>query len=390
MKVLITTEFYLPFICGVTTAVLNEKKALEALGHEVRVLTIADVHSPEYKDGVYYVKRNFPSLYKDSYVAVGPTRLMKDIILWKPDVVHSQCEFFTMAYAKRVVRKLGIPLIHTCHTDFDSYGIHFTNNKRLWKHLTHKWIPRFMKSADYVVCPTDKIESLLKSYGVKNEMEIIPVGMDLEHLEQSLDEDERKRIRADYGMKPSDVVFVSVSRLSEEKNIAESIDHFASLLKIRPCIKMLIVGDGSERENLEKKVSEMRLEEVIRFTGQIDMKDVWKYFKAGDIFISSSLSEIQGLTYIEALSAALPIVCRNDDALNMSLTEGVNGYGFDTDKEFIEKVLPLVDNPALRKKMGENAEKSAEKYSLSTFGKKLESIFTRFINEKDKEKHDMQ
>ena len=385
MKILITTEFYLPFRCGVTTAVLNERAALEAEGHEVRILTIAGDHKSYYQNGVYYIKNNFPQLYKDAYATVAFfDPLLKDIIEWKPDIVHSQCEFFTMVFAKKIAKKLQIPLVHTCHTDFNSYMVHFTKNETLWDWATNTFIPKLVKPADYIICPTSKIYQLLSSYDVKNPMTIIPVGLDLEMLKQDLAPEERKNIRESFAFLENDVVFVSVCRLSEEKNVSESITHFASIHKQRKNTKLLIVGDGTERDKLETMVSVMELNEYIKFSGNIPMNKVWKYYDVGDIFISSSKSEIQGLTYIEALASGHPIVCKKDHALDESLIEGFNGFSFTSDKEFLEKATPLVDEAEYRKEIGRNAKESVDKYSLKHFAENLLFIFAEAEKEMER------
>ena len=68
-------------------------------------------------------------MYQDSYATlILSDPLLDDIYTWKPDIVHSQCEFFTMVLAKKISRKLHIPLVHTCHTDFEAYGVHFVKS----------------------------------------------------------------------------------------------------------------------------------------------------------------------------------------------------------------------------------------------------------------------
>ena len=378
MKILITTEFYLPFRCGVTTAVLNERAALEAEGHEVRILTVAGDRKSYYQNGVYYIKNNFPQLYKDSYATVAFfDSLLKDIFEWQPDIVHSQCEFFTMVFAKRVAKKLQIPLVHTCHTDFEAYRVHFTSNEHLWGWATNTFIPKLLKLVDHIICPTEKVYNLLISYGVENPISILPTGLDLEMFYQALDIVERKNIRESFAFLDTDTVFVSVCRLSEEKNVSESITHFASIHKQRPNTKLLIVGDGTEKEKLSEMVEIMGLHNSVKFSGNIPMDKVWKYYKCGDIFISSSTSETQGFTYIEALASALPIVCKKDTVLNNTLIENRNGFSFLSDKEFLEKAIPLVDDADLRKEIGTNAKKSVEKYSLKHFAENLLDIFSK-------------
>lgn len=383
MRVLITTEFYLPFQCGVTTAVLNERKCLETLGHEVRILTIAGSKKSYFKDGVYYMRSNLPKLYKDSNATLAFwDSLLDDVFAWHPDLVHSQCEFFTMVYAKKVSRKLHIPLVHTCHTDFDEYGVHFTKSDRLWKWLTSTSIPKLLKRIDYIICPTQKTHDLLVGYGVKNPIETFPSGVDLWVYRQSLSEDERFRRRTDLGVGPDDTVFVSVCRLSEEKKVDESIEHFASLHKECPATKLLIVGDGTMRHALESQVQDAGLCDAIRFIGNVKSDEVWKYYKASDIFISSSLSETQGLTYIEALACGIPIVCRKDQALDISLIPGVNGFDFTDDESFKKAVLPLIDNPDMRAAFGKAAADSVEKFSLETFASNLLRVFNTVLEKR--------
>lgn len=387
MRILITTEFSLSFQCGVTTAVTNEKKCLENLGHEVRILTIHNEKVSKYEDGVYYIRSNFPQLYKDSYATlIVSDPLFEDIYEWHPDIVHSQCEFFTMICAKKVVRKLHIPLVHTCHTEFDAYGIHFTRYDRLWDWAASTFVPKILKRVDYIICPTKKNYDLLKSYGVSNPMVIFPSGVELSRFRNSLASEERQALRAKFGITENDIVLVSVCRLSEEKNVKESIEHFNSLLKIKPGIKFLIVGDGDEKESLEEQVHSLGLENDVKFVGAVPMEEVWKYYKLGDIFISSSVSESLGLTYIEALACAIPIVCRRDEALTASLSEGVNGFSFSDDEEFQKAIIPLIDNPSLRKKMGQAAEKSVDKFSLEKFAENLMTIFTKVL-ENNKRKY---
>lgn len=385
MRILITTEFSLSFQCGVTAAVINEKKCLEALGHEIRILTIYDGKKSVYKDGVYYMRSNFPQLYKDSYATlIISDPIFSHIYEWKPDIVHSQCEFFTMICAKKIVRHLHVPLVHTCHTEFDAYGVHFTHNDKLWSWATSTFIPRLLKRVDYIICPTRKNYELLKSYGVRNRMTIFPCGVDLSRFRNDLSGKERAALRERYGFNKSDIVFVSICRLSKEKNVEESISHFASLSKIYETARLLIVGDGDDKGNLVSMVSEMHLSEKISFAGAVAMDEVWKYYKAGDIFISSSVSESLGLTYIEALASSIPIICREDKALSVSLEDGVNGFAFSSEEEFLSRASRLLEDNSLRLRMGESAAKSVEKFSLENFAENLLGVFNAVLKEKEK------
>ena len=105
MKILITTDWYKPIVNGVVTSVLNLKKELEERGHEVRVLTLSRDHHSYEENGVYYIKSvNLEKVYPNVR-AVLPHReaYVKELIQWRPDVVHSQCEFMTFSYAVKII-----------------------------------------------------------------------------------------------------------------------------------------------------------------------------------------------------------------------------------------------------------------------------------------------
>lgn len=107
MRVLITTDLYTTETNGVVTSVKNLTKSLTDLGHEVRILTLAEgMHS--YRLGnVYYIRSlPFGVIYPDVRMPASyHHRLVKDLINWKPDVIHSQCEFFSFQFARYISKK---------------------------------------------------------------------------------------------------------------------------------------------------------------------------------------------------------------------------------------------------------------------------------------------
>ena len=126
MKILLTTDWYKPIINGVVTSVINLKSELEERGHEVRVLTLSRNYESYKEDGVYYMKSlNLEKIYPNARAVLPHTeKLVRELIWWKPDVVHSQCEFMTFSYAVKISRKCNCPLLHTYHTIYEDY-IHY-------------------------------------------------------------------------------------------------------------------------------------------------------------------------------------------------------------------------------------------------------------------------
>ena len=117
MKILITSDWYTPAVNGVVASNLALRRQLEARGHEVRVLTLSSTVHTTCENGVYAVGSVdagliYPGARLRSF-AVGQT--VRRLVEWKPDVVHSQCEFSTFFLARHIARAVGAPLIHTSH-----------------------------------------------------------------------------------------------------------------------------------------------------------------------------------------------------------------------------------------------------------------------------------
>ena len=123
MKILITTDLFTTATNGVVTSVRNLWEELKDRGHDVRILTLSgDMDS--YKDGdVYYVKSiSIGTIYPDVRMPISyHNELLRELVEWKPDVIHSQCEFFTFHFAKRIAKHSGAPIIHTYHTLYEQY-----------------------------------------------------------------------------------------------------------------------------------------------------------------------------------------------------------------------------------------------------------------------------
>lgn len=382
MKILITTEFYLPFVCGITTAVINERKALSALGHDVRVLTINSDKESTYNNGVYYIRQNVPQLYKDSYASLAlHDELVNEIIKWKPDIIHAQNEFFSFLFAKRIARKLSLPLILTCHTDYPSYGYNFIKSKTIWDAVCKQFIPRLISPCNALLCSTDKIYNLIKSYEPKVPVLKVRLGIDLERFEQVLASEEYDSLINKLKLDKSKFTFISVCRLSKEKQVDKCVEAFKIVHDKNPNTQFIIVGTGTEEKILKKLVNSYNLESCIVFTGEIPSDEVWKYYKLSDCFINASESETQGLTFIEALASGIPVICRDNPVNSSFLQVSKNGYSYRNQQEMVALCHQIVEDESLTNRLKSNARKSVEMYSLQTFGNKLEILFELAIQE---------
>ena len=123
LRVLLTTDWWEPAVNGVVASVATLRRELIALGCEVRVLTLSPGIRTRSEQGVYRIGSVSAGMVYDSARIGMPAsrRVLSEILCWRPDVVHSQCEFSTYRWARRISRTLGIPLVHTYHTIYEDY-----------------------------------------------------------------------------------------------------------------------------------------------------------------------------------------------------------------------------------------------------------------------------
>ena len=209
---------------------------------------------------------------------------------------------------------------------------------------------------DFVIAPTGKVRDLLQRYGVKTPVEVIPSGLELEQFAVQMDDMERNTLREKFGIGKEDVVLLYLGRLAQEKNIEELLlltDRYAD-----PHIKLLLVGDGPYRSVLEEKAAKLRLGERVIFAGMVPPNEVVRYYSLGDIFVSASQSETQGLTYVEAMAAGLPLLCRDDPCLLEVVQNGKNGLTYINEDEFRQKLGFLLHDKYARYVLGNAAKKT--------------------------------
>lgn len=138
-------------------------------------------------------------------------------------------------------------------------------------------------------------------YGINNEFEVINNGINPQ--EYLFNIKKRNEMRENLNLKTNDIVIGHVGRFSSEKNHSFLIDIFNELLKINKNYKLLLVGDGNTREEIEKKVQSLKLEDSVRFLGV--RKDVKDILQGLDLFILPSVFEGLPVTLVEAQGAGL-------------------------------------------------------------------------------------
>ena len=213
------------------------------------------------------------------------------------------------------------------------------------KHSLHLEIAKFSrgwtaKKADLVITPSKHLKSVVNKWGAENErIKVIYNGTDL--FEEKNDPPRKGYIN-----------LITVGRLAPFKNIDKIILSLIELQSINSNIyKLIIVGDGPQRKNLEKLVSENKLKELVTFTGQLKKNELNKYYLKSDIYIQASGYEGLPHTLLEAISHNLSIISTPIGGTNEILENNTNGWTIDLvngnypdEKDIARKISYLQEN----------------------------------------------
>jgi len=384
MKIGLFTDTYYPQINGVATSVLILKENLETLGHQVYVFTTTDPNATKNERNVY----RMPSIPFASARRLGMfyhPGLVKFINGLALDVIHTHTEFSLGVFGRFMARKLNIPLLHTYHTiyeDYTHYIVKFKIFDFIAKNTARKISANFCNSVDKVIVPTEKVKQLLRSYKVKQHISVIPTGIELSKFSAfNKSSMEVKKLRNDLNIREKDRVLLYIGRISEEKNIEELLLSMKPLLISNGDIKFLLIGDGLEKNNLEELSKKLGIYNHTIFAGEKPWDSIGKYYQLGDVFVSASQSETQGLTYIEALASGLPVVAKADPCLDGVIQNDVNGYTFLGKDDFLQSINKILYNESNKELMSMGAVQSVEKFSAIHFALAVEAMYHNVLIE---------
>ncbi|UNT95100.1 glycosyltransferase [Allobaculum mucilyticum] len=387
MRIGLVTDTYLPDVNGVVSSTVTLKNAFEKLGHTVFVITNHAGSRIEYEDGILRLPGfRLKSLY--GYKVSSPINMgaMKYIEGMHLDILHLQTNFGVGLYGQHLAKALAIPVVDTYHTMYTDYT-HYINPRgyegieRVSVDAIKAASRKVCNSVQAVVAPSEKTRDALLEYGVLAPIYVIPTGLDLSKFTDIDPDDPRLvEIRSRVSSDPDDVILVFVGRLAKEKSLEMPIEAVAR--SKNPHIKLAVVGDGPDAGYYQNLVSSLGAEDRVTFLGLAKPEDIGAYYKAFDAFVSASLSETQGMTYLEALAAGKMIFGRRDDVLDGLLDEGKSGFYFDSPDELNEKIEALCAmSEEQKQEAAAYCSKKIAPFTSENFASSMELVYRQAIED---------
>lgn len=408
MRIVIATDLYYPQTNGVAVFAKNLAEGLAKKGHRVmvvcpsfkgrkhivqkqnlRIVHLTSARFPFYPDQIKPVPEKSKFLYRHGlWFAVNANHQVKKALDWfQPDVIHIQTNEPIALAARSYAESRNVPLVTTGHTYPDQITDHLALLKPIKKQadaVVRAFLVSFMKHAEYNTMPTQiAIDNLINS-GKGKEKRFFPIeaisnGIDLSAFKPGK---ASNAIYKKYKIPDNKKLVLHVGRIDPDKSIDNVIDAFYEVLVKVPEAVLLIVGDGTSKTELTKRVHSLGIEKSVLFLGRILQPDLSEIYKTADVFVTASEIETQGIVLLEAAAIGLPIVAVDKNAVPDVVEDGKNGFlakpGGDI-YGLAKGMIRILSNDALASKFSKYSLEVAKKHDLSNTITKFIEIYEEAI-----------
>ncbi len=384
MNIGLFTDTYFPQINGVGTSVHTLADALEKKGHNVYIFTPSDPRADQNENARIIRMPSMPFLLLKNFrvgMVYSPHVMNKIIHQLHLDIIHTQTEFPLGMFGKFLSTAYRIPMVHTYHTMYEDYVHYIAHGILVTSSMAKEFSKLFCNSAKAVIAPTEKAKDYLEEYGVTKPIHIIPTGIDTSLFDKSnFSEEEILNLQKSFGLEPDTPVILSLGRIAKEKSIDVILKAMPALFDRLPHAKLLIVGDGPEREHLEQMASDLHIEENVIFAGARPWTEIGKYYQLGTVFVSASVSETQGLTFAEAMASGIPVVAKRDQSIEALVQDQKTGLLFEQDEQLSEKLYELLSDKALRQRLAQSSMEMMKELSVKKFADSVEALYQEILS----------
>lgn len=389
LRVGLITDTYLPVANGVTHMVALLARILVAWGHEPHIFTFAAPGAVQASlrdhEGIHVHHASaLPISRAGYYFGVRyPLRMKK--LLREMDVLHVHHPFISGRLVWRVARPEQ-PIIFTNHTRYDIYS-----------HYVQQWMPfvpedvvqdrltysaaRFANRCDCVISPSESVAEVLREWGVRAPIETIPNGIQLQNFRLAREaaqksNAERQAFRSRHGIPEDAKAVVYLGRLTPEKNVDGLLHAFALARRDAPEARLVLIGDGPTEAEYKQLARQLKINDVVHFTGALPYSEVPTAFASCDLFASASVSEVHPLTFIEAMAAGLACVGTISPGVADTVRHGDTGWLCEPGNEnFAAALVEALRDEAERKARATQGAIDSEAYSIENTARRSLDLY---------------
>ncbi len=377
MRIAFFTDVYRPTINGVVASIDAFAGQLRAKGHDVTVICPTYPDAQDEPDVLRVSAITFPS-YKEyrmaSPISAKIERHMRENIY---DVIHIHSPFAIGLSGIFYAKRFRVPVVYTAHTNYADYRHYIHGGSLIPESVIDKLAAKFSNGIDMTIAPSQKISDSLVRYGTKTSIAVLPTGIDKPVPGN------RAGFKEKFGLDRA-VNLLYLGRVTKEKNLDFVIRSFALAAdRLNPKTRLVIVGDGPYREDLEELAEELGVGPRVVFTGFLSGQDRADAYAAADVFCHAAYSDTQGMTLLEASSYGLPLVVSDDPAFEGIAVAGKNALVCGpSEAAYADCLVRLATSPALRQAFAAQSKEIAKSYSMNDQADKLIELYETAIAQK--------
>ncbi|MBW2269991.1 MAG: glycosyltransferase family 4 protein [Deltaproteobacteria bacterium] len=284
------------------------------------------------------------------------------------DLIHTSFAVPSGPSGLLLARLFGLPHVLSLHG-----GDIYDPSKALSPHRTpglKQTVRRVIHGSDRVVAQSSDTRGRARSIYGEREIDTIPLAVRPPPFDPVP--------RSALGLGDEEFVLTTVGRLIPRKGLGELIEIVAALGD--PRFRLVVIGDGPERENLETRARELGVADAVHFAGFVPEVKKWQLLSASDLYVSTSLHEGFGIVFLEAMACGLPVLCYDrggqvdfvSNAVGRLLPLGDAG-------RFGGEILALASDPEQRTQLASAARRLAAEYSIQRYAERYRDIYAECL-----------
>jgi len=351
-------------------------KALASKGHKIHFITYQQpVRLDIFSANIFYheVKvSDYPLFDYQPYELVLTSKLVDVVKFEKLDLlhVHYAIPHASAAYMAQHILKsegINIPFVTTLHgTDITLVG----------KDASFAPVITFaINESNAVTAVSESLkQDTLNHFGVKRAIEVIPNFICLEHYDNF---EENESLKSSFAP-DREKILIHVSNFRKVKR-AEDVLRVFDLVRKEKSVKLLMVGDGPERNRLEQLCRALKICHLVKFLGKV--KDTERILSIADVFILPSESESFGLAALEAMAAKTPVISTNTGGIPEVNKDGISGFLSNVGdvKSMAENTLKIIKDDTTLNEFKAGAYEQAKVFDLGTVLPQYEGLYRKVI-----------
>ncbi|MGC8585309.1 MAG: glycosyltransferase family 4 protein [Thermoplasmata archaeon] len=371
MKILQISDIAYPHIGGIERTVYKYGKEFVRNGHESYVLTSSFEKTKKIENIENTVYHRVPK-----YLLPFFSMSLKDF-----DIIHSHSylSFYSLNLYKEIHRK-KIIFKHI-------HSIYGKNLRAYTGWNISKILSIFEESlikgeCDAYIVPSNFTKNMIKNFEIDKDIYVINHGPEYDSFP------DKKEARKILGIKDEEFIIGFVGRISYGKGPQDIVKIIPEILKYNRNVRLLLIGPNPTlktsgimgiRENLEKMVKEMGIENNVEFLGFVEDEKMPYYYSSMDVFVMPSRNEGFGISIVNAMSAGVPVIAYDNTAIPETVGDGGILIPTGDTEKIKEWVLKIMENEEIRKMYSEKAIKRSREFDWSKNVKKLIEIYSSYL-----------